>query len=63
LLLGAPGTGKSTALCELAHELLLRAEQDPTHPLPVIVNLSSWATKTHGMRNEMIASEQRTPVV
>jgi DNA polymerase III delta prime subunit len=45
LLLGAPGTGKSTSLRELARELLLRAEQDPTHPLPVIINLSSWATK------------------
>ena len=45
LILGAPGAGKSTLLRELACELLSRAEQDPEQPIPVLVNLSSWATK------------------
>jgi hypothetical protein len=45
LILGAPGAGKSTLLRELACELLTRAEQDPAHLVPVILNLSSWASK------------------
>jgi hypothetical protein len=43
LILGAPGTGKTTLLLQLARELLLRAAQDPEHPIPVIFPLSSWA--------------------
>ena len=45
LILGEPGAGKTTLLLALAQELLTRAEGDPTHPIPVIVNLSSWAIK------------------
>ena len=45
LILGAPGAGKSTLLRELASELLGRAEDDETQPIPVILNLSSWALK------------------
>jgi len=43
LMLGAPGAGKSTLLLTLALELLQRAEQESSHPLPVILPLSSWA--------------------
>jgi GTPase SAR1 family protein len=43
LILGKPGVGKSTLLLELALGLLTRAEQDSTQPVPVLVNLSSWA--------------------
>lgn len=45
LILGKPGSGKSTLLVELARQLAGRAEADDTHPLPVILPLSSWATK------------------
>jgi len=45
LLLGAPGAGKSTLLRELASELLTRVEEDSTQPIPMILNLSSWAIK------------------
>jgi serine/threonine protein kinase len=45
LILGAPGAGKSTLLVELAWQLVARADADETHPLPVIVPLSSWAVK------------------
>ena len=44
LLLGAPGSGKTTMLLELALELLQRAENDPDQPVVIILNLSSWAT-------------------
>ena len=43
LILGDPGAGKSTLLRELALALLERAELDADQPVPVIVNLSSWA--------------------
>jgi DNA polymerase III delta prime subunit len=43
LILGAPGAGKTTLLLELARELLDRAEQDAALPIPVVVNLASWA--------------------
>jgi hypothetical protein len=45
LILGEPGAGKSTLLLDLAKHLLTRAERDETHPLPVILPLSSWAAK------------------
>ena len=45
LILGEPGAGKTTLLYDLALALLSRAEQNEQHPLPVILNLSSWATK------------------
>jgi GTPase SAR1 family protein len=45
LILGEPGAGKTTLLLQLARDLLNRAEQDSTHPIPVIFNLSSWSTK------------------
>jgi hypothetical protein len=43
LVLGEPGVGKSTLLLELTFILLTRAEQDEHQPIPVLVNLSSWA--------------------
>ncbi|WBB65952.1 NACHT domain-containing protein [Micromonospora sp. WMMD812] len=44
VILGEPGAGKTTTLLELARDLLARAEADPEAPVPVVVNLSSWAT-------------------
>jgi hypothetical protein len=43
LILGEPGSGKTTTLLELARDLLDRADGDPTQPTPVVFNLSSWA--------------------
>ncbi|MEM7537312.1 MAG: NACHT domain-containing protein [Chloroflexota bacterium] len=42
LILGSPGSGKTTTLLMLAESLLARADADPTHPTPIVVNLSSW---------------------
>src|SRR5581483_8751054 len=43
LILGEPGAGKTTTLLELARDAIVRAEQDPSQPIPVVFNLSSWS--------------------
>ncbi|MBD1922988.1 protein kinase [Microcoleus sp. FACHB-831] len=43
LILGDPGSGKTTTLLELARDLITRAEQHISQPIPVVFNLSSWA--------------------
>ncbi len=43
LILGEPGSGKTTTLLELARDLLDIAEDDFTQPVPLIFNLASWA--------------------
>ncbi len=42
LILGAPGSGKTTTLLELGQELVIRAEMDGELGIPVFLNLSSW---------------------
>jgi len=54
LILGAPGAGKTTLLLELAHDLITRAEHDEGHPIPVVFNLSSWATKRQLLKDWLI---------
>ncbi len=54
LILGAPGAGKSTMLLHLAQILVQRAEQEETHPLPVILRLSSWAEQQSALEDWMI---------
>ncbi len=51
LILGEPGTGKSTLLLQLAQHLVEQAEQDRTNPLPAIIPLSSWAVKRPRMED------------
>ncbi|MEO1439145.1 MAG: protein kinase [Chloroflexota bacterium] len=43
LILGDPGGGKTTTLLTLARDLLHRAEADTAHPIPAVLNLSSWS--------------------
>lgn len=43
LILGKPGAGKTVMLLKLAESLINRTEKDLSQPLPVVVNLSSWA--------------------
>jgi DNA polymerase III delta prime subunit len=45
LILGEPGAGKTTLLLELCRALLEVAVHDPTAPMPVVFNLSSWASQ------------------
>ena len=55
LILGAPGTGKTTLLLELARDLLARAELDENHPIPAVFNLSSWAVRRQPLHEWLIA--------
>jgi serine/threonine protein kinase len=41
---GAPGSGKTTTLLELAELAHARARREPSALLPVVLNLSSWST-------------------
>jgi len=50
LILGAPGAGKTITLLDLARALLTRAEANPTQPIPVVFNLSSYADPRQGLR-------------
>ena len=45
LILGAPGSGKTTMLLELTRQLLERARQNETEPVPIVFNLASWTEK------------------
>ncbi|MEZ4714403.1 MAG: NACHT domain-containing protein [Caldilineaceae bacterium] len=59
LILGEPGSGKTTMLLELTIGLLRRAETDHTYPTPVLFNLSSWAEKKAPIK-DWLSDELRT---
>lgn len=42
LILGAPGSGKTTSMLHLAEALIVLAEANEQEPIPVVLNLSSW---------------------
>ena len=56
LILGAPGSGKTVTLLELCRPVLEGAEADPRCPVPVVLNLSTWAQKQAPLA-EWIADE------
>lgn len=56
LILGAPGSGKTTMLLDLARTAIEQAQVDPTEPIPVVFNLSSWAQAERPL-NEWLSNE------
>lgn len=43
LIMGEPGAGKTTTLLQLVSDLLMKAELDEAHPIPVVFSLASWS--------------------
>jgi len=58
LILGKPGAGKTILLLQLAETLLGQAQADDKQPMPLVFNLSSWATK-QGDLGSWLADEMR----
>lgn len=54
LILGEPGSGKSTQLYLLAQHLLTLTETDQTAPFPIIFTLSSWASSLLSLETWML---------
>jgi hypothetical protein len=63
LILGEPGSGKTTLMLELAREGLNRAEQDPSTPVPVVFLAASWVRRPSrlntGLNSWLIAELRR----
>ncbi len=58
LILGDTGSGKTTLLLELTRDLLKRAEHDEKYPIPVVLLLSSWATKQLSLKEWIVEELQ-----
>lgn len=58
LILGDPGSGKTTILLSLAQAKIVTAQEDLTQPIPVVFNLSSWST-TRKEISEWLVDELR----
>ena len=54
LILGAPGAGKTTIMLTLVRELISQAEGDPTLPIPVVSNLTSWTDTSQTLRDWLV---------
>ena len=54
LILGEPGSGKTTMLLELARDTIARAEEDLIQPIPVVFNLSSWADRRQSIAEWLV---------
>jgi DNA polymerase III delta prime subunit len=54
LILGEPGSGKTTTLLELARDLIACAERDPSQAIPVVLNLSSWPAKRQPLTDWLV---------
>ncbi len=54
LILGDPGSGKSTNLYKLVQELVIRAKDDINQPIPILFNLSSWTSNYTTIKDWLI---------
>lgn len=54
LILGEPGSGKTTTLLELADALAVEAENGQDQPVPVVLNLSTWSARHASLDNWLV---------
>ncbi len=51
LILGEPGSGKTTTLLQLAKVLIQRAKNDINQPIPIILDLTHWDGRYKSLRD------------
>jgi len=54
LILGQPGSGKTTTLLTLLRELVTRAESNPAEPIPAVFHLSSWVDPNQPLESWLV---------
>ncbi|MCA9920194.1 MAG: NACHT domain-containing protein, partial [Anaerolineales bacterium] len=54
LILGEPGSGKTITMLQLAEALIAIAQDDSSQPVPVILNLSSWAQQKQPLQDWLV---------
>lgn len=59
LILGTPGSGKTTMLLNLAKELCAEARQNENEPVPVVFELSNWKDDKQSIA-DWLASEMKS---
>jgi hypothetical protein len=64
LILGEPGSGKTTTLLQLARDLIAEVDDAFTQPVPVILTLSTWTNKAQPLADWLVSelnSKYRLP--
>lgn len=61
LILGEPGAGKTVTLLKLTERLIEQTEQNLSLPIPIVLNLSSWAKQQHFNLRLLLYCKGRTP--
>lgn len=59
LVLGEPGSGKTTMMLELAQDLLQRTTADKAEPIPILISLSSWKKPEQSIFEWLVGELQR----
>lgn len=59
LILGAPGSGKTVLMLQLAERLLQEARENEKKSIPMVFNLSSWAEKRESLTDWLIERLRR----
>lgn len=54
VILGAPGSGKTSVLTGIARDLIAAARADEREPVPIVLNLGSWASRNGTLDNWLI---------
>jgi hypothetical protein len=62
LLLGAPGSGKTTSLLHIGRQLITKARRDPQAATPVLLNLSSFE-ESKSMLSSMLSGLTSKPLL
>ncbi|MEM6402748.1 MAG: NACHT domain-containing protein [Cyanobacteria bacterium P01_D01_bin.116] len=54
LILGQPGSGKTTMLLKLAEKIVERAKEDSAQPIPVLFSLPTWKDDKHNIKDWLV---------